>query len=99
MNATTPERKVNAGVVREVVERMQNGEFIELNISLTAALVVLAALQREIRTGRFTEDSILLARSVAGLIEQQLATTPACAEHCERGWYRAFQWVAHARQK
>ena len=95
MNVNTPDHKVKEAVTKEIIKRVKIGEVIEVDLSISAALVVVTALQNEIREGRFKDHPLMLARAVAEHLERRLSTTPACAEFCQRGWNRRIKRLAH----
>jgi hypothetical protein len=95
MNVNTSDEKVREALIREIQERMREGEHVEIDLNFTASLVVLTALQIEIRCGRFKGVALTLARDVAATIEKRLSTSPGLAEYCERGWSRPLKRIAH----
>jgi uncharacterized protein YdgA (DUF945 family) len=95
MNVNTPDPKVREAVTRETIKRVNAGEVIEVDLSISAAMVVVTALQIQIREGRFKDHALMLARAVAEHLQGRLSTTPACAEYCQRGWNRRIKKLAH----
>jgi hypothetical protein len=95
MNVNTPDPKVREAVTKEIKKRVDAAEIIEVDLSISAALVVVTALQVQIREGRFKDHPLMLARAVAEHLQGRLSTTPACAEFCQRGWNRRIKKLAH----
>jgi hypothetical protein len=98
MYETMNEKQLGDCYVAEMKARVLDKENVEITMDVGTATSVFAMLQLALRHPM--ASGMLAAvhcRIVAAGIQETLATTPAIAEACRRGWLAEYDGVRHAK--
>ncbi len=86
MNANTPKDQLCAQMIVEVLDRIERGQRITMDLKLTSAVTLMGLFQKALEKKDLPATMTRALLDMARELEKALATTPALREWCRRGW-------------